>query len=172
VAAGVPTSTLETILDVDAPVFRFMPNVGVQVCMGTLAYSAGRFIDTAAEQQVLEAFGLLGEVVRLEERAFDAATALSGSGPAFLALIIEAFEDAGIVSGLSYADARALILTTVTGTAGLMREEDMPASALRRMVTSPGGTAAAGLAEMERQGVRGAIIDGVVAAMRRAGELG
>jgi hypothetical protein len=76
-------------------------------------------------------------VVRLEERAFDAATALSGSGPAFLALIIEAFEDAGIVSGLSYADARALILTTVTGTAGLMREEDMPASALRRMVTSP-----------------------------------
>jgi pyrroline-5-carboxylate reductase len=172
VAAGVPTSTLETILDVDAPVFRFMPNVGVQVGMGTLAYSAGRFIDTAAEQQVLEAFGLLGEVVRLEERAFDAATALSGSGPAFLALIIEAFEDAGIVSGLSYADARALILTTVTGTAGLMREEDMPASALRRMVTSPGGTAAAGLAEMERQGVRGAIIDGVVAAMRRAGELG
>ena len=91
---------------------------------------------------------------------------------AFLALIIEAFEDAGIVSGLSYADARALILTTVTGTAGLMREEDMPASALRRMVTSPGGTAAAGLAEMERQGVRGGIIDGVVAAMRRAGELG
>ena len=106
VAAGVPTSTLETILDVDAPVFRFMPNVGVQVGMGTLAYSAGRFIDTAAEQQVLDAFGLLGEVVRLEERAFDAATALSGSGPAFLALIIEAFEDAGIVSGLSYADAR------------------------------------------------------------------
>ena len=148
-----------------------MPNVGVQVGMGTLAYSAGRFIDTAAEQQVLEAFGLLGEVVRLEERAFDAATALSGSGPAFLALIIEAFEDAGIVSGLSYAEARALILTTVTGTAG---------RCARRTVcqrTGADGHLARGnrggrLAEMERQGVRGAIIDGVVAAMRRAGELG
>ena len=110
------------------------------------------------------------EVVR-GGASFDAATACPARA-AFLALIIEAFEDAGIVSGLSYADARALILTTVTGTAGLMREEDMPASELRRMVTSPGGTAAAGLAEMERQGVRGAIIDGVVAAMRRAGELG
>jgi pyrroline-5-carboxylate reductase len=172
VAAGVRTSTLETILDVDAPVFRFMPNVGVSVGMGTLAYSAGRFIHTEAEQRVLGAFGMLGEVVPLEERQFDAATALSGSGPAFLGLIFEAFEDAGIVSGLSYTDARALILSTISGTAGLLREEDLPCSVLRRMVTSPGGTAAAGLAEMERHGVRGAIIDGVVAAMRRAGELG
>jgi pyrroline-5-carboxylate reductase len=172
VAAGVRTSTLETILDVDAPVFRFMPNVGVQVGQGTLAYSAGRFIHTEAEEAVLAAFGLLGEVVPLEERQFDAATALSGSGPAFLGLIVEAFEDAGIVSGLSYADSRRLILSTITGTAGLLRDEDVPCSVLRRMVTSPGGTAAAGLAEMERQGVRGAIIDGVVAAMRRAGELG
>jgi pyrroline-5-carboxylate reductase len=172
VAAGVRTATLETILDVDAPVFRFMPNVGVQVGMGTLAYSAGRFIDTTAEEAVLRAFRMLGEVVPLEERQFDAATALSGSGPAFLGLIVEAFEDAGIVSGLSYSDARKLILSTISGTAGLLREEDVPCSVLRRMVTSPGGTAAAGLAEMERQSVRGAIIDTVLAAMRRAGELG
>ncbi len=172
VAAGVRTATLETILDVDAPVFRFMPNVGVQVGMGTLAYSAGRFADTAAEERVLDWLRLLGTVVRLEERQFDAATALSGSGPAFLGLIVEAFEDAGIVSGLSYVDARRLIRSTISGTAGLLREEDVPCSVLRRMVTSPGGTAAAGLAEMERQSVRGAIIDTVVAAMRRAGELG
>ena len=97
------TATLETILDVDAPVFRFMPNVGVQVGAGTLAFSSGRFTDTAAEQSVLAVFSLLGEVVPLDERLFDAATALSGSGPAFLGLIIEAFEDAGIVSGLTYA---------------------------------------------------------------------
>ena len=172
VAAGVRTATLETILDVDAPVFRFMPNVGVQVGRGTLAYSSGRFTHTAAEERVLEAFRKLGEVVPLDERQFDAATALSGSGPAFLALIVEAFEDAGIVSGLSYAQARTLILSTITGTAGLLREEDVPCSVLRRMVTSPGGTAAAGLAEMERQGTRASIIDGVSAAMRRAGELG
>ena len=172
VAAGVRTSTLETILDVDAPVFRFMPNVGVKVGAGTLAYSAGRFTHTAAEEAVLGAFSLLGEVVELDERLFDAATALSGSGPAFLGLILEAFEDAGIVSGLTYADARRLLLSTVTGTAELLRAEDLACSSLRRMVTSPGGTAAAGLAEMERQGVRGAVIDGVMAAMRRAGELG
>jgi pyrroline-5-carboxylate reductase len=172
VAAGVGTATLETILDVDAPVFRFMPNVGVRVGAGTLAFSAGRFNDTAAEQAVLAAFSLLGEVVPLEERLFDAATALSGSGPAFLGLIIEAFEDAGIVSGLTHADARRLFLSTVAGTAALLREDDLGCSDLRRMVTSPGGTAAAGLASMERGGVRGAIIDGVSAAVRRAGELG
>ena len=172
VAAGVRIATLETILDVDAPVFRFMPNVGVRVCAGTLAYSAGRFTHTDAERPVLEAFSMLGEVVPLDERLFDAATALSGSGPAFLGLLLEAFEDAGIVSGLTYDDARRLLLSTVTGTAELLRSEDLACSALRRMVTSPGGTAAAGLAAMERQAVRGAIIDGVVAAMRRAGELG
>jgi pyrroline-5-carboxylate reductase len=172
VAAGVGTATLETILDVDAPVFRFMPNVGVRVGAGTLAFSSGRFTHTAAEEAVLECFSMLGEVVPLEERLFDAATALSGSGPAFLGLIVEAFEDAGIVTGLSHGSARRLILSTVGGTAQLLAEEDIGCSELRRMVTSPGGTAAAGLAEMERRGVRGAIIDGVRAAMRRAGELG
>ena len=172
VAAGVGTSTLETILDVDAPVFRVMPNVAVSVGAGTLAFSAGRFTDSAAQRPVLEAFSLLGEVVPLEERQFDAATALSGSGPAFLGLILEAFEDAGIVAGLTLTDARRLLLSTVTGTAHLLRERDLTCSALRRTVTSPGGTAAAGLHELERHGVRGAIIDGVAAAMRRAGELG
>jgi len=172
VAAGVGTATLETILDVDAPVFRFMPNVGVRVGAGTLAFSAGRFTNTAAEEAVLQSFSLLGEVVPLEERLFDAATALSGSGPAFLGLIVEAFEDAGIVAGLTHESARRLILSTVGGTAALLTEEDIACADLRRMVTSPGGTAAAGLAEMERRGVRGAIIDGVRAAQRRAGELG
>ena len=172
VAAGVGTATLETILDVDAPVFRFMPNVGVRAGAGTLAFSSGRFTNTAAEEAVLACFSLLGEVVPLEERLFDAATALSGSGPAFLGLIVEAFEDAGIVAGLTHESARRLILSTVGGTAALLTEEDIACADLRRMVTSPGGTAAAGLAEMERRGVRGAIIDGVSAARRRAGELG
>ena len=172
VAAGVGTATLETILDVDAPVFRFMPNVGVRVGAGTLAFSAGRFTNTAAEEAVLASFSLLGEVVPLEERLFDAATALSGSGPAFLALIVEAFEDAGIVAGLTHENARRLILSTVRGTAELLAAENIACADLRRMVTSPGGTAAAGLAEMERRGVRGAIIDGVSAARSRAGELG
>src|SRR5438045_3387357 len=140
--------------------------------MGTLAYSAGRFIDTTAEETVLGAFSMLGEIVPLEERQFDAATALAGSGPAFLGLIVEAFEDAGIVSGLSAAKARELIVSTMVGTAGLLDEYGMSCSELRRSVTSPGGTAAAGLAQMERAGVRSGIIDGVLAALRRATELG
>src|SRR5438045_8625618 len=106
--------------------------------MGTLAYSAGRFIDTTAEETVLGAFSMLGEIVPLEERQFDAATALSGSGPAFLGLIVEALEDAGIVSGLSYADARKLILSTISGTGGLLPGEDLHCSVLGRIVTAPG----------------------------------
>jgi pyrroline-5-carboxylate reductase len=172
VAAGVATTTLENILDEDAPVFRFMPNVGVSVCSGTLCFAQGRFADTGAERQVLDWFSLLGTVVPLEERLFDAATALAGSGPAFLGLLVEAFEDAGIVSGLSAPKARQLILSTMVGTAMLLDEQGISCSELRRMVTSPGGTAAAGLAQMERASVRGGIIDGVLAAMRRASELG
>jgi pyrroline-5-carboxylate reductase len=172
VAAGVATVTMESILDEDVPVFRLMPNVGVQVCLGTVCLATGRSTSTAAEARLLDWLELLGTVVALEERQFDAATALSGSGPAFIGLVVEAFEDAGIVSGLTHAKSRELILTTMTGTAALLAEHDLAASALRRMVTSPGGTAAAGLAALERAGVRGAIIDGVLAAMRRAGELG
>ncbi len=172
VAAGVATVTMESILDEDLPVFRLMPNVPVQVCAGTICFAPGRFTSTDAEERVLDWLRLLGTVVPLEERQFDAATALSGSGPAFIGLVVEAFEDAGIVSGLSHAKARELILTTMMGTAALLHEHDLSCSALRRMVTSPGGTAAAGLAALERASVRGAIIDGVLAAMQRAAELG
>lgn len=172
VAAGVPTVTIESILDDDVPVFRLMPNVGVQVCSGTVCLASGRFAHTAAADRVTDWMRLLGTVVPLIERQFDAATALSGSGPAFIGLVVEAFEDAGIVAGLSHDVSRELILSTMLGTVQLLQEHDMSCSDLRRMVTSPGGTAATGLAALERGGVRGAIIDGVLAAMRRAAELG
>jgi pyrroline-5-carboxylate reductase len=146
--------------------------VGVRVCAGTVCFAQGRFADTAAEERLLDWLRLLGQVVPLEERLFDAATALAGSGPAFFGLLVEAFEDAGIVTGLSARAARELILSTMVGTARLLEETQMTCSELRRSVTSPGGTAAAGLAQMERASVRGGIIDGVVAAMRRAAELG
>ncbi|MBC7459852.1 MAG: pyrroline-5-carboxylate reductase, partial [Thermoleophilia bacterium] len=111
-------------------------------------------------------------LVELQERLFDAATAVSGSGPAFFGLIVEAFEDAAIVSGLGAGVARELALTTMSGTAEMLAVEGMSCSDLRRMVTSPGGTAAAGLAQLERSSVRGSIIDAVVAARDRARELG
>ena len=111
-------------------------------------------------------------MVELREHLFDAATALSGSGPAFFGLVVEAFEDAAIVSGLSASEGRRLAVTTMVGTAAMLTELEMTCSELRRAVTSPGGTAAAGLAAMERTGVRGSIIDAVVAARDRARELG
>jgi pyrroline-5-carboxylate reductase len=172
VAAGVQTVTIESVLEGTVPVFRLMPNVGVQVCAGTVCFAPGRFTNTDAEQRVLDWLGLLGTVVPLAESQFDAATALSGSGPAFLALLLEAFEDAGIVAGLSHRAARQLILSTAIGTARLLDEKELACSDLRRMVMSPGGTSAAGLHHLESAGVRGSIIGAVVAAMERARELG
>ncbi|MDX6598065.1 MAG: pyrroline-5-carboxylate reductase [Gaiellales bacterium] len=172
VAAGVATTTLENVLEQGVPLFRCMPNVGVKVGSGTLCFASGPFTGSDAEARVLGWLGQLGTVVTLEERLFDAATALAGSGPAFLGLVIEAFEDAGITSGLSASTARALILSTMVGTANVLDETGISCSDLRRMVTSPGGTAAAGLAQMERASVRGGIIDGVLAALARAGQLG
>jgi pyrroline-5-carboxylate reductase len=172
VAAGVATTTLENVLEQGVPLFRCMPNVGVKVGAGTLCFASGPFTGSDAEARVLGWLGQIGTVVTLEERLFDAATALAGSGPAFLGLVIEAFEDAGITSGLSAATARELILSTMVGTANVLEQTGVSCSDLRRMVTSPGGTAAAGLAQMERASVRGGIIDGVLAALARAGQLG
>ncbi|MCW2928023.1 MAG: proC [Thermoleophilia bacterium] len=171
VAAGVQTATMENLLDDDVPVIRLMPNVPVRVNAGTLVYALGRATSDKVGPS-LELFARLGACVELQERLFDAATAVSGSGPAFFGLVVEAFEDAAIVAGLSAAVGRELAVTTMVGTAKMLTSEDMSCSDLRRMVTSPGGTAATGLAQMERGGVRGAIIDTVVAARDRARELG
>lgn len=171
VAAGVQIATIENLLEEGVPVIRLMPNVPVRVNAGTLVYALGRATG-ATSDAALEAFRQLGHIVRLEERLFDAATALSGSGPAFFGLVVESFEDAAIVAGLGAATGRELALTTMVGTAKMLDEEHLSCSDLRRMVTSPGGTAAAGLASMERSSVRGAIIDAVVAARDRARELG
>ncbi len=171
VAAGVHAATLENLLDDGVPVLRLMPNVPVEVGAGTITYATGR-VRTDLTEAALSCLGQLGTLVELREPLFDAATALSGSGPAFFALVVEAFEDAAIVAGLSAEVGRELALTTMVGTARMLVEDDLSCGALRRMVTSPGGTAATGLAHMERAAVRGAIIDAVVAARDRAGELG
>lgn len=171
VAAGVQTATMENLLDDDVPVLRLMPNVPVRVNAGTLVYALGR-VSTDKVAGALALFEQLGTCVELQERLFDAATAVSGSGPAFFGLVVEAFEDAAIVAGLSAAIGRELAVTTMVGTAEMLVSEGLSCSDLRRMVTSPGGTAATGLAQMERSGVRGAIIDTVVAARDRARELG
>jgi pyrroline-5-carboxylate reductase len=171
VAAGVQIATMENLLDERVPVVRLMPNVPVKVNAGTLVFARGRATSDSVDPAIAT-FEALGALVELQERLFDAATAVSGSGPAFFGLVVEAFEDAAIVSGLSADVARELALTTMAGTAEMLTVEGLSCSELRRMVTSPGGTASAGLAQLERSSVRGSIIDAVVAARDRARELG
>jgi len=172
IVAGRTLASLEVLFPVEVPVIRLMPNVAVGVNAGTICMASGKFVDLETEEEAAELFGRLGRVIILNEKLFSAATALSGSGPGFLALIIDAFIDAGVMAGLSSATARELAYSMMEGTAQLLMTNNISPGELRRMVTSPAGTTAAGIAQMERDGVRSAIIDAVQAAVRRAGELG
>jgi pyrroline-5-carboxylate reductase len=114
----------------------------------------------------------VGLAVEVPERLMDAVTGLSGSGPAYVYLVIEAMADGGLRAGLPRADALKLAAQTVFGAAAMVLETGTHPAVLKDMVTSPGGTTIAGLAELERQGLRSALIDAVEAATRRAAELG
>ncbi len=172
VAAGRTIAFLEALFPFDVPVFRLMPNMAVEVGAGTIAFAAGHSADPALSERVLGLLAPLGQVIHLPERFFAAATAISGSGPGFLALIMESFVDAGVLAGLPAAAARELSGSMLAGTAKLIAEAGLGPAQLRRRVTSPAGTTAAGLAQLERKGVRAAIIDAVQAAAGRARELG
>lgn len=152
-------------------VLRFMPNVAAQVRAGTFCYAGGRGVDARLERDVLDLFGLLGEVIHVEEALIDAATAISGSGPAFFALVVEAFVDAGVREGLSAQLASDLAIGTMAGTAELLRRRGGDTVSLKRAVTSPGGVTAAGLATLEERGLRGAVAGAVEAVVRRARQL-
>lgn len=172
IVAGRTLASLEVLFPVAVPVIRLMPNIAVEVGAGTICMAPGSNVDLDTEEEAAQLFGRLGRVIILPEKLFAAATAVSGSGPGFLALIMDAFIDAGIMAGLSSAIARELTYTMMEGTAKLLTLENLSPGDLRRMVTSPAGTTAAGIAQMERDGVRSAIIDAVQAAVKRAGELG
>jgi pyrroline-5-carboxylate reductase len=171
IAAGVTIETLERCAP-KRPVVRAMPNTPALVGKGVSAVAAG----TAAGEQHLElaeqVLGAVGTVVRLGEPALDAVTGLSGSGPGYIFLVVEALIDAGVLVGLSRDVATTLVVQTVLGSATLLAEGTSGPEALRAAVTSPGGTTAAGLRELEAHGLRGAILDAVAAATRRSRELG
>ncbi|MEK6536184.1 MAG: pyrroline-5-carboxylate reductase dimerization domain-containing protein, partial [Actinomycetota bacterium] len=121
---------------------------------------------------VAELFRPLGRVIVLSEKLFAAATAISGSGPGFVALFADAFIDGGVMAGLPAPIARELTVTMLYGTAKLLMDQGLLPSELRHKVTSPAGTTASGIAQLERDGARSAIIDAVQAAAGRAKELG
>lgn len=171
IAAGVTVATLEQAAG-GAAVVRAMPNTPALVRAGASAIAPGSRAgeaDLAWAESILSA---VGTVVRLQEPQLDAFTGLIGSGPAYVYLVAEALIDAGVLVGLPRAAARAAVTQLLVGSARLLDESgDLP-EVLRGNVTSPGGTTAAGLRELEQHGVRGAVLAAVEAATARSRELG
>jgi pyrroline-5-carboxylate reductase len=168
ILGATPLSVIEQAFGPGTAVLRFMPNVAAEVRAGTFCYAAGEALDERTERSLLDLFGLLGELIPIEERLMDAATAISGCGPAFFALVAESLVDAGVKEGLDARQAARLAMTTMGGTAELMRRRGGDAVGLRRAVTSPGGVTAAGLAALEGYGVRAAFGAAVEAVVKRA----
>ncbi|MEM8903394.1 MAG: pyrroline-5-carboxylate reductase [Actinomycetota bacterium] len=173
IAAGITLGTLRAAAGPGPAVVRAMPNTPALVGTGATAIATEPADDADAALDWAE--GVLrsvGEVVRLPETSLDAVTGLSGSGPAYVFLVAEALVDAGVLVGLSRPVAEQLAGQTLLGAARLLTGSDASAADLRAQVTSPGGTTAAGLRELERAGVRGALLDAVAAATARSRELG
>jgi pyrroline-5-carboxylate reductase len=152
------------------PVFRMMPNTAVEVRRGVVCYTPAPGVERALEAEVLALFGRLGRVVSLDERQMEVATAVMGVGPAYQALLAEAQVDAAVRHGLKPGLAAELVTETMGGTAALLAARGYDTLAVRREVTSPGGSTARGLTALERAGVRSAFqdaIDAVVDGGRR-----
>lgn len=172
VAAGVTTAAIEEAVGKSLPVVRAMPNTPALVGSGAAAISPGSTADEADLAWAEEILGSVGVVVRVPEKALDAVTGLSGSGPAYIFLVAEAMVEGGVLAGLPHDVAETLVFQTLLGSALLLAEGDSSPAALRAAVTSPGGTTAAGVLELERQGVRAAFLDAIAAAADRSRELG
>jgi pyrroline-5-carboxylate reductase len=171
IAAAIPTALIEGHLGDGVPVVRAMPNAPVTVHEGMAGVAGGahaREEDIALAEDVL---GSVGRSVRVDEAYMDAVTAVSGSGPAYFALLAESMIEAGILLGLSREVATDLVVQTMLGTAKLLRDEKMHPVELREMVTSPGGTTISAIRELEQAGVRAAFLNAIQAAMKRAQEL-
>jgi pyrroline-5-carboxylate reductase len=188
VAAGVNTAYYEAKLPAGSPVIRVMPNAPVVVGGGVSALARGRFATPEHLKEVSAIFDAVGGVLTVPESQLDAVTAVSGSGPAYFFLMVEALIDAGVAAGLSRSVATDLVVQTMAGSAAMLLERldeaqpagdvamgtaiDTTAAQLRATVTSPGGTTAAGLRELEKGGLRAAVADAVDAAKRRSEQLG
>jgi len=172
VAAGVTTGAIEEAAGRALPVVRAMPNTPALVRAGAAAISPGSSAGADDMAWAEEILGAVGVVVRVPEPTLDAVTGLSGSGPAYVFVVAEAMAEAGVLAGLPREDAETLAFQTLLGAARLLVEAGDSPAALRAAVTSPGGTTAAGLRELERHGVRAAFLEAVMAAAERSRELG
>ena len=161
ILGGVPTSKLEEAYP-HAEVHRFLPNIPVELGQGVLIYAPGSRAD--GSEELLELFGRAGQVVQLpKEELVEPAMALMSCGPAFMALVVEAMVDAGVLHGLDPDDAATMVVETMAGSAAVLRASGADTRGLRRRVTSPGGSTARGLAALEQAGLRAAFEDAVSA---------
>jgi pyrroline-5-carboxylate reductase len=185
VVAGVTIAFYESRLPAGSPVVRVMPNAPALVGAGVSALAAGRFATAEQLADVAGVFRCVGDVLTVPESQLDAVTAVSGSGPAYFFLFVEALVDAAVANGLSRAVATDLAVQTMAGSAAMLLERldseraagedtglDTSAARLRAMVTSPAGTTAAGLRELEKGGVRAAVAAAIDAAKTRSEQLG
>jgi pyrroline-5-carboxylate reductase len=165
ILGGVPVHDVEVAYP-RVPVYRFIPNIPVELGQGVLCYTPGRHASEGPEQEILELFGRAGTIIPLDDKLFDTAMAVMSCGPAFLALVAEAMTDAGVRFGLQQEDAARMAVETMAGTAAVLRERDLDTRDLRRRVTSPGGSTARGLAALEHAGLRAAFDDAVKAVVQ------
>ena len=171
IVAGLSTQTLAALAGTPR-VVRVMPNTPCLVGRGVSVVCRTAAVPATDAARVLALLGAVGHVHEADESLLDAVTGLSGSGPGFLALLVEAFADGGVKAGLPRALAQALAVQTLSGTGALLEQTGEHPAQIKDRVSSPGGTTIAGLAVLEQRGVRGAVIDAVVAAAARARELG
>jgi pyrroline-5-carboxylate reductase len=171
ILAGTTLSQLEAAFP-GQPVIRSMPNTPAAVGAGITAIAGGQNVEKHHIEQATQILGTVGKVVEVPESMLDAVTGLSGSGPGYIAIVIEALADGGVAAGLPRAIAMELAIQTVKGTAQLLEVEGIHPGVLKDRVTSPGGTTIAGISELESAGVRSAFIQAVKAAVDRSKELG
>jgi pyrroline-5-carboxylate reductase len=172
IAAGVPLARLQAGVARQLPIIRVMPNTPALVLAGASAMAAGPQATAEHMSICRDLFETVGSVVDVAEKEMDAVTGLSGSGPAYVLLVLEALIDAGVFMGLARPVARDLVVQTALGAAKLLAESEAHPAALKDHITSPAGTAIRGLAVLERGGIRGMLMDAVAAATRRSTELG
>jgi pyrroline-5-carboxylate reductase len=172
IAAGVPLETIESCAQKELKLVRVMPNICVSVREGASAIAGGKHILKEDLMIAKTIFDSVGKSLFIEETLLDAVTGLSGSGPAYIFLIIDALADAGVKVGLSRADSLVLASQTVLGAAKMLIETGEHPGKLKDMVTSPGGTAIAGLHTLEGGGVRTTLINAVEVATGRSKTLG
>ncbi len=172
IAAGVPIAKIESGLFANARVVRVMPNTPALIGLSASAYALGKAATKPDGELTQKLFSSVGIALELKESLLDAVTGLSGSGPAYIYMIIEALADGGVASGLPRDVALKLAAQTVLGSAKMVLETGLHPGVLKDQVTSPGGTTVEGLHEIEKGGVRGTLINAVRAATEKSKKLG